>query len=117
MAMRERPSVPQAVQDTHALLAWLIPVLDGFPRARRYGLGDRLETALLDVLEALLEAAYSHEKASALRRANLRLEVARHLWRLSFELKVIAMKRYEHGARLMDAVGRQIGGWQRATVS
>lgn len=114
MRPRETQVVPQAVQDCHALLAWLIPVLDSFPRARRYGLGDRIESALLDVLEALLEAAYSRDKAAALKRANLRLEIARHLWRLCLELRVVAMKRFEQGARLMDGVGRQIGGWLRS---
>jgi len=114
MSKAERPAVPQAVQDCHALLAWLVPVLDDFPRARRYGLGDRIESAVLDVLEALIEAAYSRDKAQGLKRANRRLEVARHLWRLCLELKVVAMRRFEHGARLMDGLGRQIGGWQRA---
>jgi hypothetical protein len=30
-----------------------------------------------------------------------------HLWRLAYELQVIPIKRYEHGARLMDDLGRQ----------
>ena len=106
--------MPQAVQDCHDLLVWLVPVLDGFPRARRFGLGDRLESAMIDVLEALLEAAYTRNKQDSLRRANLRLEISRHLWRLCFELKVVALKRYEQGARLMDGLGRQVGGWLRS---
>ena len=50
--------VPRAVQDCHDLLRWLIPHLDKFPRARRFTLGERLETALLDVLAELTDAAY-----------------------------------------------------------
>jgi hypothetical protein len=46
--------------------------------------------------------------------ANRTLEVERHLWRLAYELRVIPFKRYEHGARLMDDLGRQIGGWLRS---
>ena len=52
-------SVPKAVQDCHELLAWLIPHLDKFPRARRFTLGERLESGLLGVLEALVEVAFS----------------------------------------------------------
>ena len=48
-----------------------------------------------------------------MQRANLQLEVQRHLWRLAYELQVIPQKRYEHGARLMEDLGRQIGGWLR----
>ena len=93
-------SVPQAVQACHELLLWLIPQLDKFPRSRRFTLGERLEDGLIEVLELLVEAAYSRNKESQLRRANLRLEVVRHLWRLAHELKVIAIRQYEHGAKV-----------------
>jgi len=109
-------NVPQAVQSCHELLLWLIPQLDKFPRSRRFTLGERLEAGLLTVLELLVEAAYTHNKAAALHRANLRLEVVRHLWRLAHELKVIAMRQYEHGAKLLDDLGRQIGGWLRSQL-
>jgi hypothetical protein len=107
-------SVPQAVQSCHDLLLWLIPQLDKFPRSRRFTLGERLEDGLLDVLELLVEAAYTRNKEAPLRRANLRLEVVRHLWRLGHELKAVATRQYEHGAKLIDELGRQIGGWLRS---
>src|SRR5215472_16926308 len=69
-----------------------------------------------EVLELLVEASYTHNKESPLRRANLRLEVARHLWRVGFELRNVATRQYEHGAKLMDDLGRQIGGWLRSRV-
>jgi hypothetical protein len=108
-------SVPQAVQLCHELLLWIIPQLDKFPRSRRFTLGERLEGGLLDVLDLLVEAAYTRNKENPLRRANLRLEMVRHLWRLSYELRAVAIRQYEHGAKLMDELGRQIGGWLRST--
>ena len=107
-------TVPLAVQSCHELLLWLIPQLDKFPRLRRFTLGERLETGLPRVLELLVEAAYSRNKDESLRRANRQLEVVRHLWRIAHELKVIATRQYEHGARLIDDLGRQIGGWLRS---
>jgi hypothetical protein len=109
-------SVPQVVQSCHELLLWMIPQVDKFPRVRRFTLGERLEGGLLDVLELLVEAAYTRNKETPLRRANLRLEVVRHLWRLAHELKAIAIRQYEYGAKLMDELGRQIGGWLRSTA-
>ena len=105
---------PQAVQACHELIGWLIPQLDKFPRQRRFTLGERLEQALLDVLELLLEAAYTRAKEPALQRANLRLELARHLWRLAHEMEVVSTRRYAHGAQLMDDLGKQVGGWLRS---
>lgn len=107
-------TVPQAVQSCHELLLWVIPQLDKFPRSRRFTLGERIESGLLEVLELLVEAAYTRNKEVSLRRANVRLEVVRHLWRLAHELKVMATRQYEHGAALIDDLGRQIGGWLRS---
>lgn len=108
------PNVPQAVQSCHELLVWLIPQLDKFPRARRFTVGERLEVGLIEVLELLVEAAYTRNKDVPLRRANLRLEVVRHLWRVGHELRAVATRQYEHGAKLIDGLGRQIGGWLRS---
>ena len=87
---------PQAIHDCHALLLWIIPQLDKFPRLRRYTLGERIETLLLQVLERLLEAAYSsgRDKTRALQRASQQLNVVRHLWRLSHEPGSVALFAY-----------------------
>jgi hypothetical protein len=106
---------PQAVQACHELIRWIIPQIDKFPRLRRFTLGERLERVLLEVLEHLLEAAYTRTKQPPLQRANLRLEVARHLWRLAHELEAISTRAYAHGAGLMDDLGRQVGGWLRTS--
>lgn len=105
---------PKAVQDCHDLLAWLVPRLDGFPRTRRYTLGARIEDSLLDVLRHLVRAAYQRDKRESLAAANLELEVARHLWRVAHELEAMPAKRFAHGAKLIDDLGRQIGGWLRS---
>ena len=57
--MSQHDRSPQAVVACHQLLLWLVPQLDKFPRARRFTLGERIESGLLEVLERLIEAAYS----------------------------------------------------------
>ncbi len=95
-----KDTTPQAVQTCHELLFWLIPQLERFPRARRFTLGERIESALIDVLECLVDAAYSRDKHEALVTANRRLEVIRHLWRLAHELKLVST-----GHRKMEGWG------------
>ncbi len=112
--MTTSDNTPLAVQRCHELIVWLIPLLDQFPRNRRFTLGGRLETGLLDILQLLTEAAYSKQKWALLKQANMKLAVLRHLWRVCLELKVINLKRYEYGSRLMLELGAQIGGWQKS---
>ena len=107
-------SLPKAVQDCHNLMIWVIPLLDNFPRNRRFSLGKRLEDGLIEVLEYLVEAAYTRTKHDLLRRANLRLAVVRHLWRMAHELRTISTQRYAHGAKLLDDLGKQVGGWLKS---
>jgi hypothetical protein len=49
-----------------------------------------------------------------LNEANLGLERLRFFMRLSFELRLIDTRRYEHAARGLDDVGRLVGGWLKA---
>ncbi len=105
--------MPKAVEDCHTLLAWIIPHLDGFSRGRRFTLGERIETRLLQVLERLIEAAYQRDRSELLKSANLHLDVVRHLWRLSHTLRAISDKNYGQGAERMTELGRQIGGWRK----
>lgn len=109
-----RGGTPQAVQACHELLLWLIPQLDKFPRVRRFTLGERLEVGLLEVLEVLVEAAYTRDNRPHLQQANRKLETIRHLWRLAAELEAVGKRRYEHGAKLIDGLGRQVGGWLKS---
>jgi formylglycine-generating enzyme required for sulfatase activity len=113
----QSPAAPQAVQSCHDILLWIIPQLDKLPRPRRFTLGERIESGLLDVLEQLTDAAYSRAKADQLRAANLRLDRVRHLWRLCHELKALPTRQYGHGAGLLEDLGRQIGAWRRDATS
>jgi hypothetical protein len=65
----------------YPLLLWLIPTLEKFPRGQRFLLGDRIETAALDVLDLLIQATYTRERQAMLGRANLGLERLRMLAR------------------------------------
>jgi hypothetical protein len=58
--------------------------------------------------------SYTRQKIALLDAANLKVEMLRHLVRLAKDLQVLNVSRYEHAARLLDDVGRQIGGWRRS---
>ena len=109
-----------ALEAMYRLLLWLIPAIDKFPRSQKFVLGDRIETAALDVLDSLIAATYTRGRDRMLADANLGLERLRVFMRLSHELRLIDNKRYEHAARSIDEVGRYVGSWlkvHRARVS
>ncbi len=114
---KEKASTPVApvLEKMHQFMLWLIPTVDKFPRAQKFLLGDRLQTAALDVMERLIEAAYRRDKVAALEQANLGLEKLRFLFRLAFDLRYLDMRRYEFSARAINEIGRMVGGWRKAS--
>ena len=87
-----------------------------FPRDFRFLLGDRILRNVYDVLDLLIEAKFSKDKVPLLSRANLRLEQIRFQVRLAHDEQLISTHQYEVAARLVDEVGRLVGGWRRSRV-
>ncbi|MCX6358883.1 MAG: four helix bundle protein [Armatimonadetes bacterium] len=67
------------------------------------------------MLELLVEASYTRDKAELLRRANLRLDRLRFLVRMAKDLKLISIKQYAFASEAIQAVGLEVGGWARSS--
>ena len=98
----------------YQFLLWLLPMVEKYPRAKKFTLGDRIENTALDVLESLMKATFTRARDQSLSDANLGLDRLRFFMRLSQELRLIDLRKYEHAAREIDGVGRLIGGWAKA---
>jgi hypothetical protein len=93
------------------LIQWFVPLLNRLPRDHRFALGDRLVQGLYDLLEGLVAARYATAKLERLEPLNARLDLLRLQIRLLHNFQLIDERRYEHVARLVEEVGRQLGGW------
>lgn len=100
-----------ALTRTYNLLLWIIPVLEKFPRNQKFLLGDRIESLLLDIMELTIQAVYSKDKVSFLKDTNLKIEILRHLIRLSKDLKHMNIKKYKYASKCVNEIGSEIGGW------
>lgn len=100
---------------TYDFVKWLVPAVAQFPRQQRFLLGERIEGAALELLDLLVEARVSPEtRPQVLRQAVVRVDRLCCLLRLSHELTLLSPRRYEHGSRVLDEIGRQVGGWMKA---
>lgn len=106
--------LPTVVSDAYELLKWLVEHVGKFPRSHRFVLGERIETAMLDLLMKLVEAAYQREgRKRLLHQASVELEKLRYLIRLGKDLGFTSLRQYEHVCVQVAGIGRQIGGWAR----
>ena len=102
-----------AVQKAYDLGKEILPRVGNYPKEYKFSLGERLNDNVLDIIELLVQAAYTREKVNLLDRANMKLERMRFLLRLSHELGALSTKGFEHVMKMVTELGRQIGGWRK----
>jgi hypothetical protein len=94
-------------------VGWLLLTTEKFPKKARFSLAERLNILGLDMVEDLIEAKYSRDKARILQKSNLRLEKIRVLLRICSEQKYIAHESYKRAMYTLNEVGAMVGGWQK----
>lgn len=98
---------------THEMLLWLLAHTQNFPKSQRFVLAKRMEDAALDFHDCLLRAGKSRRKSAALTEADVHLDRLRRYNRLAHGLKLHNETQYEHLARIVEELGRLLGGWLR----
>ena len=66
---------------------------------------------MVDVMELLVEAAYTRDKTGLLSTANRQMEVLPWLLRLCHERTLLTQRQYLHAIGLLVECGRMCGGW------
>jgi hypothetical protein len=98
-------------QKTYDFMLWLHPVVNRFPKAQRFVLGQRIENTTLDLLHWMIVANRERDKSVPLERASVGLDELRALIRLAKDLHFITMKQYETAAEKMNEIGKLLYGW------
>ncbi|MBN1426021.1 diversity-generating retroelement protein Avd [Candidatus Fermentibacteria bacterium] len=94
-------------------LDWILDTVERFPRSSRFTLGSRVADLALGVLECIVEAIYTKDRAAILRRINLDLEKLRILFRIAADRKYISLRQLEFISQGLDEAGRMTGGWSK----
>ena len=99
---------------TYDMVRWLIPQTIQFPRQQRFVLAGNVQQTALRLQEQLIAAAYADEPLPELRQADVTLATLRVYLRLCRDLQLLKFNQYEHGQRMVDEVGRLMGGWRKS---
>lgn len=102
---------------TFDLLTWLLPHCEKFPKAQRYLVVQRLGDAALDFQEALFHAnaQRGEQRLTHLRAADGYLTTLRLYLRLANGWAWLDSGQYEHVSKIIEEIGRLLGGWMRQT--
>lgn len=102
---------------TFDLLVWLTPVLTKFPKDQRFRLAARIDNSAFAFHEQLLLATRASDRRAVLTQADLELEKLRYYLRLAQAVKCLSFPQYEQATRLVNEIGKLLGGWLKTTPS
>jgi len=84
-----------------------------FSKQEKYTLGQKTENTVLDILEAILSAAYlpGYAKKEIIKKASDKNDLLKYLIRLAYETKSINDKHYLMLEVKIIEIGKMLGGW------
>jgi len=99
--------------NTYEFIKWLHTLLNKFPKSEKYTMAQKIENTSLDFLESIIESNNDFDKKKSLRKAIVELDKLRIYFRLSKDLQFISFSQYEYGSKLINEIGRMLGGWYK----
>lgn len=96
------------------LVLWVMQATARCPRNYRASMGWATQDAALRLQHHLVAAARRRDKRSALQSADEALQELRILTRQCRALNIVSPGQFEHAVRLVDEVGRLLGGWRKS---
>lgn len=96
------------------------PALMQFPKSEKYVLASKIRETMYRMFELAVTIEKKYYKKTTLQELDVELDVLRHLVRMAADKRLypnqtpcLPMKKYEHWARLLDEIGRMIGGYKK----
>lgn len=88
-----------------------------FPKYQKYVLGERLRNQSQDLIDLIITINKKYYKKTDLTLLDVRHEQLRVNTNISYELELVEYYRYHQLAKLIDELGKMIGGWIKSINS
>jgi four helix bundle protein len=104
---------------TYDFVTWLLPMSEKFPKSQRFVITQRLQNAVLNFQELLIEANALHgtKRSEKMKLADAELRKVRLYLRLCEKWKWLTSGQYKHASVMVAEIGRLLGGWMKYVVS
>ena len=102
---------------TYQLLVLATEITRNMPRDFRTSMGAKIREECLELVILIYRANSAADKVPHLTRMLERLQVAELLFRLSRDLRLIAVKHYAAAIELTSAIGKQANGWRKSSAT
>ena len=97
------------------MMAYGYICLRQYPKSEKFVLAADTRQSMYTMLDLIVTCNKKYTKKTTLEKLDIELDILRMKVRIGMKLGFLPFKKYEHWAKLLDEIGRMIGGWIRAT--
>jgi hypothetical protein len=101
-------------QKIEGMIQYGYVALRQFPKSERHVLSQELRQTLWELLRLVIICNHRYHKKTTMQDLDATLDLLRSQIRLAKDLEFLPFKKYEVWSRLLDEVGRMIGGWYKS---
>jgi len=86
-----------------------------FPKTERFGIGQKIESTFLDILEYSFTSVYlsPEPKIILLSKTIAKLDTLKFFSQLAWESKLIPNEKYAEFSEKLEEIGKMLGGWKK----
>jgi len=104
---------PPLFTKTYDLIRWVNEETTLFPKSQRFTLAQQIQNESLELLKCFISIRSKLDTEANFKRADVHLETMRILFRLSKDLALLNLKKYETVVKMLDEIGNLLGDWQK----
>ena len=98
-------------QKCEEMITYGYVALRQFPKAERHVLSQEIRSAMWGLLRLIVVCNRRYHKKTTMQDLDAELDLLRAQVRLAKGLGYLPFKKYETWSRMLDEIGRMIGGW------
>lgn len=107
------------VEKTKSAYKLWVPIRRNMPRTEQFGIGTKIDTLFLELLDYLRAATYAGlaEKIALLGRATVKTDSLRFFVQLAWETKLLSSVHFDILGAHIEETGRMVGGWRKGLIT
>lgn len=105
------------LQKTYDMIIYGNICLKQFPKSEKYALASDVKKSMYNLLRLIVETNKKYYKKTTLQQIDVELDILRTFIRLAADrnLKYLPLNKYENWAKLLNEIGKMLGGWIKST--
>lgn len=104
----------KVLQKVYDMIQYGYIALRQYPKSEKFTLAADTKRSMYELLKLIIRANKRYYKKTTLQDIDIELDNLRYLVRLGNDLGFLPFKKYENWSRLLNEIGRMIGGWMKS---